>query len=85
MPKRRLEPSQAWRTFLANHIGDFVSIDFFTVPTVRLRVLFVLVVPAHHRRRAVHFNVTAHPTAVWTAQQIVGAFPGRVPARLSSA
>jgi len=59
MPKRRPEPSQTWRTFLANRIGDFVSIDFFTVPTVRLRVLFVLVVLAHHRRRVVHFNASA--------------------------
>jgi putative transposase len=40
-----------------------------------LRVLFVLVVLAHHRRRIVHFNVTEHPTADWTAQQIVAAFP----------
>jgi putative transposase len=40
-----------------------------------LRVLFVLVVLAHHRRRIVHFNVTEHPTAHWTAQQIVDAFP----------
>jgi transposase InsO family protein len=75
MPKRRPEPSQTWRTFLANHVGDLVSIDFFTVPTARLRVLFVLVVLAHHRRRVVHFNVTEHPTAAWTAQQIVDAFP----------
>jgi putative transposase len=75
MPKRRPEPSQTWRTFLANHIGDLVSIDFFTVPTVRLRVLFVLVVLAHQRRRVVHFNVTEHPTAAWTAQQFVEAFP----------
>jgi putative transposase len=75
MPKRCPEPSQTWRTFLANHIGDFVSIDFLTVPTVRLRVLFVLVVLAHHRRRVVHFNVTEHPTAAWTAQQLVDAFP----------
>jgi transposase InsO family protein len=52
-----------------------VSIDFLTVPTARFRVLFVLVVLAHHRRRVVHFNVTEHPTAVWTAQQIVDAFP----------
>jgi transposase InsO family protein len=52
-----------------------VSIDFFTVPTARLRVLFVLVVLAHHRRRVLHFNVTEHPTAAWTAQQIVDAFP----------
>jgi len=75
MPKRRLPPSQTWRTFLTNHVRDLVSIDFFTVPTARLRVLFVLVVLAHHRRRVVHFNVTEHPTAHWTAQQIVDAFP----------
>ena len=75
MLKRRPEPSQTWRTFLANHVGDLVSIDFFTVPTAHLRVLFVLVVLAHHRRRVVHFNVTEHPTAAWTAQQIVDAFP----------
>src|SRR2546425_4468351 len=75
MPKRRPSPSQTWRTFLANHLRDLISLDFFTVPTARLRVLFVLVVLAHHRRRVVHFNVTEHPTAAWTAQQIVDAFP----------
>jgi putative transposase len=75
MPKRRPQPSQTWRTFLDNHVRDLVSLDFFTVPTARLRVLFVLVVLAHHRRRVVHFNVTEHPTARWTAQQIVDAFP----------
>jgi transposase InsO family protein len=75
MPTRRPEPSQTWRTFLANHVRHIVSIDFFTVPTARLRVLFVLVVLAHHRRRVVHFNVTEHPTAVWTAQQLVDAVP----------
>jgi len=75
MLTRRPHPSQTWRTFLANHVHHLVSIDFFTVPTARLRVLFVLVVLAHHRRRVVHFNVTEHPTALWTAQQIVNAFP----------
>ena len=75
MPKRRPSPSQTWRTFLTNHVRDLVSIDFFTVPTAHLRVLFILVVLAHHRRRVVHFNVTEHPTAAWTAQQIVEAFP----------
>src|SRR2546421_11498403 len=59
----------------ANHVPDLVSIDFFAVPPVRLRVLFVLVVLAHHRRRILHFNVTEHPTAEWSAQQIVDAFP----------
>src|SRR5205823_6080827 len=75
LPKRRTPPSQSWRTFLTNHVRDLVSIDFFTVPTAGLRVLFVLVVLAHDRRRVLHFNVTAHPTAAWTAQQIVEAFP----------
>ena len=75
IPKRRPQPSQTWRTFLANHVRDVVSIDFFTVPTARLRVLFVLIVLAHHRRRVLHFNVTEHPTAHWTAQQLVDAFP----------
>ena len=68
-------PVATWRTFLTNHVRDLVSLDFFTVPTAGLRVLFVLVVLAHHRRRIVHFNVTEHPTAQWTAQQIVDAFP----------
>src|SRR6266705_1928204 len=75
LPKRRTPPSQTWRTFLANHVRDLVSLDFFTVPTAGLRVLFVLVVLAHHRRRVVHFNVTEHPTAHWASQQIVDAFP----------
>src|SRR5882724_1002965 len=46
MPKRRPRPSQTWRTFLTNHVRDLVAVDFFTVPTARLRVLFVLVVLA---------------------------------------
>jgi putative transposase len=73
--KRPAPPFQTWRTFLTNHVQDLVSIDFFTVPTAQLRVLFVPVVLAHHRRRVLHFNVTAHPTAAWTAQQIVDTFP----------
>ena len=52
-----------------------VSIDFFTVPTLRFQVLYVFLVLAHDRRRIVHFNVTAHPTAEWTAQQLREAFP----------
>jgi transposase InsO family protein len=75
MPKVRKPPSQTWRTFLNNHIREMVSIDFLTVPTATFRVLHVLVVLAHDRRRVVHFNVTEHPTAAWTAQQIIEAFP----------
>jgi hypothetical protein len=75
MPARRKPPSQSWRTFLENHLKTLVSLDFFTVPTATFRVLFVLVVLAHDRRRVVHFNVTANPSATWTAQQMVEAFP----------
>ena len=75
IPKRPSRPSQTWRAFLTNHVRDLVSLDFFTIPTAGLRVLFVLVVLAHHRRRVVHFSVTEHPTAAWTAQQLVDAFP----------
>jgi putative transposase len=75
IPKRPAPPSQTWRTFLTNHVQDLISIDFLTVPTAQLRVLFVLVILAHHRRRVLHFNVTEHPTAAWTAQQIVDTFP----------
>ena len=71
----RHPPSQTWRTFLTNHIAASVSIDFFAVPTLTGRILFVFVVLRHHRRRIVHLNVTDHPTAVWTAQQIIEAFP----------
>ena len=75
LPRRRKPPSQTWRAFLNNHVQDLVSIDFFTVPTATFRVLYVWVVLAHHRRRVVHFNVTEHPTALWTGQQVVEAFP----------
>jgi hypothetical protein len=75
MIRHRKPPSQSWKTFLDNHVGDLVSIDFFTVPTVTFNVLFVFVVLTHDRRRVLHFNVTGSPTANWTAQQIVEAFP----------
>jgi transposase InsO family protein len=68
-------PSQPWRTFLANHLSALVSMDFFTVSTLTGRVLFVLVLMSHDRRRIVHVNVTEHPTSAWTAQQLVEAFP----------
>jgi len=75
MVRARKPPSQTWRTFLDNHLRGLVSMDFFVVPTATFRVLFVVVVLAHHRRRLVHFNVTENPTARWTARQVVVAFP----------
>jgi putative transposase len=64
-------PSQGWRTFLQNHSKELISLDFLTVPTVSFQVLFVLVILSNDCRRALHFNVTDHPTAAWTAQQLV--------------
>jgi len=56
-------------------VDTLVSVDLFTVPTVFFDVLFVFVLPAHRRRQIVHVNVTANPSAQWTAQQITNAFP----------
>ena len=55
--------------------------DLFTVPTIATRVQFVLIVPEHGRRRVLHVNVTEHPTAGWTSQQIREAFADREPAQ----
>jgi putative transposase len=75
MARRRRPPSQTWRTFLTNHVHQIVAADFFVVPTATCRLLFVVVILAHDRRRVVHTAVTAHPTAAWTAQQFREAFP----------
>jgi hypothetical protein len=73
--RSRRPSSPAWRSSLKTHLTELVSIDFFTVPTVVFKVLFVLIVLAHDRRKVLHFNVTAHPTTQWAAQQLVEAFP----------
>jgi transposase InsO family protein len=81
MPRRRKPPSQTWRTFLENHLGSTVAVDFFAVPTVTCRILFVFIVLAHDRRRIVHVDVTPHPTSAWTRQQLREAFPNQANAR----
>ena len=77
--KYRVRPqtpsSPTWTVFLKHHIQDLVAMDFFVVPTVTYKLLFVFVILAHERRRIVHFNVTEHPTTQWTAQQVINAFP----------
>jgi transposase InsO family protein len=75
MARDRKPPSQTWRTFLETHVKTMVSVDFFTVPTIRFQVLYVFLILAHDRRRILHFGVTAHPTAEWTAQPLREAFP----------
>ena len=74
-PRDSQPSSPTWKAFLNNHVQDLVACDFFTVPTATFRVLFVFIMLAHERRRIVHFNITEHPTAQWTAQQIIEAFP----------
>jgi transposase InsO family protein len=73
--RRSGPPSQTWRSFLKNHVACTAPCDFFVVPTITFRLLYCFVVLGHGRRRIVHVNVTAHPTARWAAQQIVEAFP----------
>jgi len=74
-PQSRRRPSQSWRTFLQNHAGAIAAIDFFVVPTATLRLFYVFLVFSHARRKVIHWNLTEAPTAAWTAQQIVNAFP----------
>jgi len=68
-------PSSTWRTFLGAHIGEIVAVDFFVVPTLTFRLLFGFLTLHHNRRELVHVNVTDHPTAAWTAHQLVESFP----------
>jgi len=56
LPRRSKPPSQTWRSFLENHVGTLMSVDFFTVPTVFFHVLFVFIVLAHVRIRRVHWD-----------------------------
>jgi putative transposase len=71
----RQPPCQTGRTFLDKHVKTMISVDFFTVPTIRFQILYVFLVLAHDRRRILPFNVTAHPTAEWTGHQLPEGFP----------
>jgi len=74
---RRERPSgQSWMTFLRNHLGCTAACDFFIVPTITFRLLYCFLIMTDERRKVVHFNVTTHPTAQWTARQMIEAFPG---------
>ena len=77
MPCRPPDPRkvQSWTTFLRNHKDAIAAMDFFTVPTVRLRVLYCFFVIEHGRRHVLHFNATFGPTAAWVIQQLREAFP----------
>jgi transposase InsO family protein len=68
-------PSQRWRTFVRNHAQAIIACDFCVVVTATFRLLYVFVLMEHATRRIVHCNVTAHPTAHWTLQQLREAIP----------
>ncbi|MHC5212423.1 MAG: integrase core domain-containing protein [Planctomycetota bacterium] len=76
VPRRDPGRGQRWTTFVRNHLGVTAACDFFVVPTLRFSLLHAFVVLSHDRRRIVHVGVTAHPTAEWTARQIVESLPG---------
>src|ERR1700716_2434734 len=67
--------SQTWKTFLHNHSAGIGAMDFLIVPTVAFKLLFVLVILRHERRRLISLSVTANPTAEWIARRITDAFP----------
>jgi transposase InsO family protein len=75
MVKRRMPPSQGWRTFLHNHAPDIAAMDLFVVPTIGFDLLYAYIIVRLDRRELVWINVTAHPTAEWVARQIAEAFP----------
>ena len=71
MPKKgKRTTCQNWKTFLKNHSKEIISIDFLTIPTINFKLLHVLVVIEHYRRKLIYFNVTKNPTAEWSFQQI---------------
>lgn len=75
MPGGRKPLSQTWRTFLANHGEDMVSVDFFTVPTATFQILLAFLVLSNDRRKILHFNLVDSRMATWTVQQIREVFP----------
>jgi hypothetical protein len=75
MARGRRPPSQTWKAFLRNHAAGIAAMDLLVVPTIGFRLLYVLVILGHHRRRILSFGVTSHPTAEWIARQITYAFP----------
>ncbi len=71
--RRRVPPSQGWRTFLRNHADGIAAMDLFVVPTMSFRLLYGLLIMGHGRRQLLWCGVTAHPTAEWIVNQITEA------------
>ncbi len=83
MAKNGRGRSQTWKAFLHNHAAGIAAMDFLVVPTIGFKLLFVLVILRHQRRRLISLTVTINPTAEWIAHQITDAFPwNEAPAHL---
>jgi transposase InsO family protein len=74
-PLNKPRRDQRWSTFLKNHAHAIIACDFCVVATATFRILYVFIVMEHASRRIIHVNVTAHPTAAWTLQQLREAIP----------
>jgi transposase InsO family protein len=75
MVRRTCSPSPTWRNFLSNQIEGIAAIDMFVVASASFRLLYVMVILSHARRRIVRFDVVQHPTSAWLARQVTEAFP----------
>jgi hypothetical protein len=75
MVRRRETPSQNWRTFLRDHAEGIAAIDMFVVASASFRLLYVMIILGHARRKIVRTAVTEHPTAAWLSRQVTEAFP----------
>jgi putative transposase len=69
-PRRRPRGDLRWSIFLRLHAQGIIACDIFVAVTATFRLLYVFVVIEHHSRRLIHCNVTAHPSAAWTLQQV---------------
>ena len=74
MARRRMPPSQGWKTFLCNHADGIASMDLFLVPTISFRLLYGFLILRHSRRELLWLGVTAHPSAEWIARQLTEAY-----------
>jgi transposase InsO family protein len=74
-PRQPQPPSQTWKTLLRNHDDTLAAMDFFVVPPMTFRLVYVFIIHSHERRRVVHLHVTTTPTAAWVSQQLRQAFP----------
>ena len=81
MARRRMPPSQGWKTFLRNHADGIASMDLFLVPTISFRLLYGLLILRHSRRELLWLGVTAHPSAEWIARQLTEAYGWQEPPR----